>query len=314
MLLLELIKEKETIMKTICEKAYAKINLTLDVTGKRDDGYHELEMIMQQIDLYDEIILKRAESGISIASDNDKIPLDENNLAYKAAERFFEHVGIESGVEIFIRKKIPMEAGLAGGSSDAAAVLKGLNKMYSKQNNKNHFNDINVGLLSEVELRDIGLSLGADVPFCIMGGTALSKGIGEILTPINCPSKIYYVLAKPKFGVSTKQAFSIFDLNYAQKNRQLNQNKTMDAISFIKTGDVINLSSCMFNALEESVVRIHPDIEKIKRLMIENGALNAIMTGSGSTVFGLCADFKNAQKIAVPMQEICEFVKVVSSI
>ena len=186
-------------------KAYAKVNISLDIVGKREDGYHLLRMIMQNIDLYDDITIEKQKEGIVIECNKSYVPTDERNLAYKAAMLFKEKYNIQDGVKIKIIKNIPVSAGLAGGSTDAATVLKIMNKLF------------NVNASNE-ELKDIGLKLGADIPYCIDGGTALCEGIGEIITPIKGFKDKILVLVKPSFGVSTKEVYKNFDINKVNRH------------------------------------------------------------------------------------------------
>ncbi len=283
-------------MKKISEKAYAKINLTLDVLGKYPNGYHELEMIMQQVDLCDIVDITKISSGIKINSNDNRIPHNEDNLAYKAAFKFFEYTKINSGAEIFIQKNIPIEAGLAGGSSDAAAVLRGLNKL-------------NDNILSESEILDIGVNIGADVPFCLVGGTALSKGIGEVLTPIKRSNNFYYVLIKPEFGISTKLVFSALNISEIRLRPD-----TKSAIQSIKEGNADKLATQLCNVLEIPVIKIYPEIVKLKKIIVENGALSSIMSGSGSTVFGICKNLNHANFVADKLRDKYKNVFVVKSV
>ncbi len=247
--------------------AYAKINLSLDVLYKREDGYHELSMIMQQIDLKDNVTLKHNESDVIIECNNPKVPRNHKNLAYKAWETLSKRYNIKRGVYINIHKNIPVAAGLAGGSSNAAAVLVGLNKLW----------DLN---LSQEELMNVGVEVGADVPYCIMGGTALAEGIGEKLTKIKPFHYDNILLAKPDLEVSTA---------YVYKNLNLKKvNNHPDIHSIIKNLDNINfLTSNMGNVLESVTISKYGIIKQIKDEMIKYGALGSLMSGSGPTVFGI---------------------------
>jgi 4-diphosphocytidyl-2-C-methyl-D-erythritol kinase len=259
-------------------KAYGKINISLDIVGKREDGYHLLEMIMQSIELYDEIEIKIIREGIEIKCDRHFIPTDERNLAYKAAELFIKNYNINSGVSIDIVKRIPVAAGLAGGSSDCATVLKLMNKLF----------EINA---SEEELMKLGVTLGADVPYCIKGGTALCEGIGEGITPLDSFENHIVVLVKPPFGVSTREVYKNFDINKAKVHPN-----TKALISKMKENDLYYVANNMKNLLENVTLRKHKSIYGIKEIMVSKGALGSMMSGSGPTVFGLFDDMQLAQK------------------
>lgn len=264
-------------MNSITMKAYGKINIGLDVLRKRDDGYHEVSMIMQSIDLYDTLRIHRQEEDIKIRTNLPYLPTDQRNIVYKAAALFKETFGITEGIGIYIDKHIPVAAGLAGGSSDAAATLKGLNRLFKTN-------------LSDKELQDLGVKLGADVPYCIMLGTALSEGIGEILTPITALPPCYILLVKPDISVSTK---------YVYENLNLGSNITHPDIpamlKALQSSDLCGLTSLMGNILESVTIHKHPIIQEIKQLMMEYGALSSLMSGSGPTVFGIYDSFDHAK-------------------
>ena len=273
-------------MKQIKLDAYGKINLGLDVLGKRDDGYHDLDMIMQSVDLADKIIITKNDSGeITVKSNTGKIPNDESNLAYKAAKVLVDEFDIKKGVEIEIEKNIPISGGMAGGSTDCAAVLKGMNKLFRLK-------------LSEQDLMDRGVKLGADVPYCIMGKTARAQGIGEILTPIPNKLKGYIVLAKPPISVSTGFVYGRID-EVEVKNKP----DTEAMIEAIKKKDLEALSNTICNVLEEVTIPDYPIVQEIKDKMIAHGALNSMMTGSGPTVFGLYSDKKKAIETVDALKE-----------
>lgn len=259
------------------EKAYAKINIALDVVGKRHDGYHLLNMIMQNIDVYDEISIQKSDSGINIKCNRPFVPIDERNLAFKAAKLFLDTYGIDSGVFIEIKKNIPVSAGLAGGSTDCAAVLKILNKLFK----------INA---SEEELMELGVKLGADVPYCIKGGTALCKGIGEIITELKPFKNHILILVKPPFAVSTKDVYKQFDISKAKIHPQ-----TDKLIQLMKQEDLLGVSENMKNLLENVTLRKYREISDIKWSMKRFGALGAMMSGSGPSVFGFFDDMIKAQ-------------------
>lgn len=259
-------------MEEIILDAYGKINLALDVLYKRDDGYHEIDTVMQQIELKDTLILKDRDSGISIESNEKSIPLDERNLAYKAWKKMVERVKVNRGVDITIIKRIPVAAGLAGGSTDAAAVIKGLNMLW----------DLN---LSQEELMKIGKEIGADVPFCIFGGTAQAKGIGERLKRIKSFSNKLILLVNIGVEVPTEYVYKSLNLN--------NKNLVVDIkklIGYIDRDDLKKVAENMGNKLESVVIKEYPIIEIIKEEMVKLGALGALMSGSGPTVFGIFDD------------------------
>lgn len=258
-------------------KAYAKINIALDVVGKREDGYHLLRMIMQTIDLYDIVEIKKINSGINIWCNKHYVPTDERNLAYKAAKLFKETYSIDDGVDIKITKFIPVSAGLAGGSTDAAAVLKLMNKIFDV-NADNH------------KLCELGLKLGADVPYCINGGTALCEGIGEKITELNRFKDKILVLIKPPFGVSTKEVYSEFNLS-----KVIFHPKTEELIKAIENDDIYFVASNMKNLLENVTLRKHKVISRIKEETTSYGAIGTMMSGSGPTVFAFFDDMLKAQ-------------------
>lgn len=258
-------------------KAYAKINIALDVVGKRDDGYHLLKMIMQNIDLYDEIIVDKIEKGITISCNKKFVPTDDRNLAYKAAELFKKTYNIQQGVAIKIKKNIPVSAGLAGGSTDCAAVLKVMNKIF------------NINATDE-ELMELGVKLGADVPYCIKGGTALCEGIGEVLTELSSFKDKIVVLVKPPFAVSTKEVYKKFDLNKVRIHP-----RTEELIGAMEKQDVHFVARNMKNLLENVTLREHREILDIKYNMKKYGCIGTMMSGSGPSVFAFFDDMLHAQ-------------------
>lgn len=260
------------------EKAYAKVNITLDVVGKREDGYHLLKMIMQNIDIYDVITIEKIESGIEITCNKPYVPTDERNLAYKAAKLFKDTFNITSGVSINIKKNIPVAAGLAGGSTDCAAVLKIMNKLFQ----------VNA---DNEKLMELGVKLGADVPYCIDGGTALCEGIGEILTPLKPFKNHIIVLVKPPFGVSTKEVYKNFDLG-----RVKNHPETDKVITYMNEDNLYEVAKNMKNLLENVTLKKHKVISSIKSEMESLGAIKAMMSGSGPTVFAFFDDMMKAQR------------------
>ncbi|MCR4807804.1 MAG: 4-(cytidine 5'-diphospho)-2-C-methyl-D-erythritol kinase [Lachnospiraceae bacterium] len=271
-------------------RAYAKINLSLDVTGRRDNGYHDVRMIMQSVGLYDEISLKKEDPGteavsIRLESESLEVAPDKDNLIYRAAALIMEECGIRAGVRIHYKKNIPVAAGMAGGSTDAAAVLKGMNDLFD------------LGL-DDKRLRELGVRIGADVPYCIMGGTALSEGIGEILTPLPPMPDCSILIAKPPVGVSTAYVYNTFD------SLEDKYHPDVDAmIKAIENKDIRRIADLLGNSLEGVTVAKHPVIEKIKEIMLGNGALGALMSGSGPTVFGIFDEKDKAEEAAVKIRE-----------
>lgn len=255
-------------MNKIVVEAPAKINLTLDIKGKRSDGYHELETVMHQVSLSDKITLEKAK-GISLTSNSNLIPTDATNLAWKAAKLILAKFNDKAGVKIYIEKNIPVGAGLAGGSTDAAAVLLGLNRLYN-------FN-LGTGILG-----DLALELGSDVPFCLFpASTAIARGRGELLTPLSNLKKLHFLLVKPDFQVSTREIFAGFSLEQVVK--------TPDLDAFIKAWqeyEVCSLNKYMVNVLETVSIKKYPEIRQIKQKLKNRGALSAVMSGSGPTVWG----------------------------
>lgn len=259
-------------------KSYAKINLTLDVLGKLENGYHEVKMIMQSVNLFDLIIIDKQKHGIKISTNCKSIPNNNKNIAYKAAELFFSETGIQGGVKILIHKNIPIAAGLAGGSGNAAAVLCALNLLYNAN-------------LSDSELERLALSLGADVPYCLSGGTQLSEGIGEKLTPLGSLSGVPIVLVKPPINISTAEIYKKID--YAVDLIHPDTDTVLDAI---KCGDVYEVAKNISNIMETVTKDECPEIVEIKKKLLDLGALGSIMSGSGPTVFGMFPDNQTAKK------------------
>ena len=268
-------------IKHLSLKAYGKINLGLDVLRRRDDGYHEVRMIMQTVGIYDRIDLIYKETpGITVETNLYYLPDNENNLVYKAAKLLMDEFHVQKGVHIRLRKYIPVAAGMAGGSSDAAAVLFGVNKMFS------------LGLTTE-QLMDRGVKIGADVPYCVMRGTALSEGIGEILTPLPVPPQWQVLIAKPGISVSTKFVYENLHANELRPEQHPDIDGMMEAI---KQKDLYGIADRFGNVLENVTIPAYPVIQEIKDLMLEQGAIGALMSGSGPTVFGLFTNPKAAAK------------------
>lgn len=257
-------------MKEIAVKALAKINLGLDVVRKREDGYHEVKMVMQTIHLFDRLEMKKTQADeITITTNLTFLPTNENNLVYKAAKLLKDEFSIKDGIDVKLHKHIPVAAGMAGGSTDAAAVLYGMNSMFE------------LGL-SKGELMQRGVKIGADVPYCIMRGTALAEGIGEKLTALPPMVKCPVLIAKPQISVSTKFVYENLRLNEGIVHPDIDT-----LVSDIEAKDLPKIAADMGNILETVTIPNYPVIAQIKDLMKEQGALNAMMSGSGPTVFGL---------------------------
>ena len=273
-------------MDKIKLKALGKINLGLDVLGRRPNGYHDVRMVMQTVYLYDQILLEKTDKeGISLKTNLFYLPVNENNLAYRAAKMLIDEFTIKEGVHISLEKHIPVAAGMAGGSSNAAAVLYGMNRLFQ------------LGLTDQ-ELMDRGVQLGADVPYCIMRGTVLAEGIGEKLTPLPAMPKCHVLLAKPPISVSTQKVYEKLDAQEVTKHPDI------DGILLgLQTGDLKKITSSMGNVLENVTITEYPQIERIKDVMKEEGALNAMMSGSGPTVFGIYDDKMLARRAAARIRE-----------
>lgn len=256
-------------MDQIRLKAYGKINIGLDVTGKREDGYHLVRMILQTVNLFDDVLVRKLPEGIMVKTNKPFIPCDERNLAYKAAKAVIDFCGLKEGVRIDIGKRIPVAAGMAGGSTDAAAVLKAMDKIFELK-------------LDDQTMDEIAVKLGADVPFCLRRGTYLAEGIGEELTKLPSMPHCYCLLVNPGFGVSTKQAYETIDAIPDLKHPDIER-----VISGLGRKDVLEVALAMGNVLEQAVIPEHPEIQKIKDRLKELGAMGAMMSGSGPTVFGL---------------------------
>lgn len=259
-------------IKHLSLKAYGKVNLALDVLRRREDGYHEVRMVMQTVGLFDRIdLIRRERPGITMETNLFYLPSNENNLAYKAAALLMEEFDVKAGVHIHLKKFIPVAAGMAGGSSDAAAVLVGINKMF--------------GLgLSVAQLQERGVAIGADVPYCVMRGTALCEGIGEILTPLPPMPQCQVLIAKPAVNVSTKSVYENLHVDRLTPGQHPDVDGMMEAI---RRRDLLAAAAKMGNALESVTIPAHPEIAELKEMMMEYGAVNALMSGSGPTVFGL---------------------------
>ncbi len=267
-------------------KAHGKINLGLDVVRRLENGYHEVRMIMQSVELADIVTIKKsAEDNIVIRADQKTIPCDERNLAYKAAKLMKETYGISDGVEIFLEKHIPVAAGMAGGSADCAAVLKGMDELFC------------LGLTLE-ELQKTGVKLGADVPYCLMGGCALSEGIGEVLTGLKEPPECVLLLVKPDINVSTKYVYRNLKLETLERHPDID-----GMMRDIENGALESLCEKLENVLESVTGKQYPVIGKIEHVMKEEGALQAVMSGSGPTVFGIFKETETARKAMNKIRE-----------
>ena len=262
-------------------KAMAKINLGLDVLRRRPDGYHEVKMVMQTVGIYDvNTMEKLAEDVIRVSTDKEELPSDESNLIYKAAKLMKNTFGISGGVAVKLEKNIPIAAGMAGGSTDAAATIAGMNELFA------------LGLTLE-EMQKVSVKIGADVPYCLMGGTALSEGIGEILTALPKVPDAYLVIAKPDINVSTKFVYENLKADELKYHPDIN-----GMIEALKQGDLKGITDRLGNVLETVTVPAYPVIREIKEIMLAAGAEGALMSGSGPTVFGIFTEEEQARHAA----------------
>lgn len=250
-------------------KAYAKVNLGLDVIRRLPNGYHEVKMVMQSIGLCDELTLEKASEGITLTTDHPELSCGEDNLICKAAKLMFDTYHIPGGINIHLQKNIPIAAGMAGGSTDAAAVMKGISRLF----------DLEIPL---DQLMELGVSIGADVPYCILGGTALAEGIGEKLTPLTPAPDFYILIAKPEISVSTKYVYENLDLAGVKRHPDID-----GMVLSIESGSLQGILDRMGNVLESVTVSAYPVIDTLKRRIRELGAVNSLMSGSGPTVFGI---------------------------
>ena len=267
-------------------KAYAKINLGLDVVRRLENGYHEVKMVMQTVGIYDVLDFERTDGGIVITTDSGELPTDENNLIYKAAKLMMETYPISGGVKIHLEKHIPIAAGMAGGSTDAAATLKGMNRLF----------DLGCTLK---DLMELGVKIGADVPYCVMGGTALAEGIGEKLTPLAPAPDCYVLVAKPDINVSTKYVYEHLDAQEIVKHPDID-----GMVEAIAEESLQGILDRMENVLETVTVSAYPIIQTIKDRMKELGAINSLMSGSGPTVFGIFDDKDKAMAAKEKCREL----------
>ncbi len=266
-------------------KAYAKINLGLDVVRRLENGYHEVRMVMQSVNIYDTITVRKTDEGIRLTSDSDELPLDGNNLICRAASLMREHYGLAGGVNIHLCKNIPIAAGMAGGSTDAAAVMLAMNELFEIK-------------ASGEELMGLGVKIGADVPFCIMGGTALAEGIGEKLTRLSSAPRCHLLVAKPDIGVSTKYVYEHLDSEGIIAHPDID-----GMVNAIGQGSLQGIIDRLGNVLENVTVQAYPVISRIKARMIDFGAKGSLMSGSGPTVFGIFTEYEKAAEAFEGMKE-----------
>ncbi len=265
-------------MKQITVSAPAKINLTLDVLGKRADGYHDIESVMHQINLCDLVSVTRIPEGIEVYSNRDGLPGGKNNLAYRAAEAMVSGLGIKTGFRIFLEKNIPLGAGLAGGSTNAAAVIKAIDRLLGINLNLN-------------DMLEIGQQAGSDVPFCLFGDTAIARGRGELLTRVNRRIKLHLVLVNPGFQVSTARVYNLID-----QETITDRPDTLRMAEALTNGDFTGVVSSLKNVMEKVTFKLHPEVAGIKDILVQAGAAGALMSGSGPTVFGLFSDAEAARR------------------
>lgn len=272
--------------KIVC-KAMAKVNLGLDVLRRRQDGYHEVRMIMQSVDLYDVLTFEKTEAaGIVIRTNKKNIPTDQRNLIYKAADLLMQKYSITDGLRVTLEKRIPMAAGMAGGSTDAAAVFVAMNELFSLH-------------MTQESMCELAVTIGADVPYCIVGGTVLAEGIGEKLTKLADAPACTLLIAKPSVGVSTKY---VYENLHADK---LRQHPDIDGmLTAICEDDLDGVAKRLGNVLETVTVKAYPVIEKLKSWMMEHGAVNALMSGSGPTVFGIYKEAQEAQRACEQLRRL----------
>lgn len=273
--------------KTIRREAFAKINLGLDVVRRLPNGYHEVRMIMQTVGICDVLTFRKAESGIQLIVDKEELPSDQNNLIYKAAKLLMDTAGISDtkGVCITLEKHIPIAAGMAGGSTDAAAALLGINELYE------------IGYDVD-KLKELGVKIGADVPYCIQGGTALAEGIGEVLSELPTPPACHLVIAKPDINVSTKFVYENLRANELESHPDID-----GMIEGLEKGDLKAITDRLANVLETVTVPAYPIIDEIKQSMLDAGAEGALMSGSGPTVFGIFTELEKAKQAAKRVED-----------
>ena len=285
-------------MNKIKINSYSKINLTLNILSRREDGYHEIETIMQSINLADQVIITKEKEGIKIKCNHPEVPVNANSLAYRSAEKIINRYGIKKGVKIEIEKKIPLASGLAGGSANSATILIGINKLFSLN-------------LSNEDLRGIGEELGMDVPFFIQNGTALAYQRGEKLTPlssINPP--LWMIILNPGFNISTHWAYNNLDLDSVKREK----NNTKAMLKALKEGKSQEIAKNLFNSFESLIIKKYPEVGRIKNRLIEEGVLGALMSGSGPTVFGITQNKEEALKIYEKLKPEYKLIWVVHTV
>lgn len=285
-------------MKKIEIDSYSKINLTLNILAKRQDGYHNIETIMQSVNLADRIFIKEEKEGIRIKCNHPLVPVDTQSLTYRSAEKILNRYRITKGVKIEINKKIPLASGMAGGSANSASILVGINKLFALN-------------LSNKDLREIGEELGMDVPFCIQNGTALAYHKGEKVIPlplINPP--LWIIIINPGFEIPTKWAYNSLDLDQIKKEK----NNIEAMLKALKERELEGIAKNLFNSFEELVIEKYPEIGKIKDRLTEEGALGALMSGSGPTVFGIAQNKEQALKIYEKLKPEYKLIWIVHTI
>lgn len=266
-------------------KAYAKINLGLDVVKRLPNGYHQVKMILQTVNIFDNLTLERTDSGITLTTDSDELPAGKDNLIYRAAELMREKYHFTEGIHIHLEKKIPIAAGMAGGSTDAAAAMKGISRL--------------LGLDAPLQqLMEYGVAIGADVPYCIMGGTALAEGIGDVLTALPPAPECVILVAKPDISVSTRYVYEHLDAAGLKTHPDIDGMRAA-----IEAGSLQGILDRMGNVLETVTIPAHPVIDTIKHRMRELGAVNSLMSGSGPTVFGIFLEEQSAELAGKQLQE-----------
>lgn len=277
---------KSVNMEKILIEAMGKVNLGLDVLRRREDGYHEVRMVMQTVDLCDDLLFERTKKpGIEIETDREGIPVDGRNLVYKAADLLMKRFAVTDGLRVKLRKRIPIAAGMAGGSTDAAAAFVAVNELFE------------LGL-GKRELMELAVQVGADVPYCILGGTALAEGIGERLTGLPDAPECTLLIARPDIAVSTKFVYGNLHLDTLERHPDID-----GMLKAVYEQDLDAMAARLGNVLESVTVREYPVIEKLKHWMKENGAVNALMSGSGPTVFGIYREKREAQKACALLRE-----------
>lgn len=275
-------------MRSVTVLAPAKLNLTLDVTGTRPDGYHTLDMIMQAVSLRERVTLRRSR-GLSLSLPGSRVPANEHNTAYKAALAFFHGTGLLAGAAITVEKHVPVRAGMAGGSADAAAVLRGMNELFERR-------------VSDARLEEIAGDVGSDVPFCVRGGTVLAEGRGEVLSPLPPLPECVFVICKPDFSISTPELFKKLDMV-----RSHHHPDTAGIVAALKTRDLPQLCRRMYNVFENVDDRRMKAVAEIKSALLDRGALGAVMTGTGSAVFGIYGSESAAAAACDALKEVYGF-------